>query len=247
MKEWRLVKRHVPAEITLLCDSHHRQAGAGMIPKRAVLHADANPRNIETAKSQPLPLWFSGNEIDIRLGGCTFHAQGSPLSFYPIVVDSTPLIAVRQEENRLLFDLTLKSQIDEKPYVQIVENELVYRTIAYDIEFVKNRLSFSGGDAVDIVFVPEKNLLAINGTFFHEGITVVAQANLLSVPGTFTFVNQRFEHMGVSVGHSQNPKLGKSMHFDMPKSSPLRYWWKHPNIPAPSGIFVENLNFRSHP
>jgi trigger factor len=37
MEEWAKVKRHDAEEITLLCDRHHREKTAGLLPKAVII------------------------------------------------------------------------------------------------------------------------------------------------------------------------------------------------------------------
>jgi hypothetical protein len=56
MLGWANVQRHVAAEITLLCDKHHREKTGGLLPLAAVQAADQDPHNLRSGMSAPYSL-----------------------------------------------------------------------------------------------------------------------------------------------------------------------------------------------
>ena len=59
---WANVKRHVAEEITLLCDQHHREKTAGLLPIEKVREANKMPHNLREGVSKPYDLHYSGVE-----------------------------------------------------------------------------------------------------------------------------------------------------------------------------------------
>lgn len=47
------VQRHEAEEITLLCDRHHREVTAGLLPRNEVIAANGAPFNHRTGVSKP--------------------------------------------------------------------------------------------------------------------------------------------------------------------------------------------------
>ena len=50
---WANVHRHLAGEITLLCDQHHREKGAGLLPNEVIIEANRIPHNLKTGVSKP--------------------------------------------------------------------------------------------------------------------------------------------------------------------------------------------------
>src|SRR5215470_1873155 len=58
MLGWANVERHEAAEITLLCDQHHRERTNGLLPIEAVKQANTDPINFKTGLAKPYDLHF---------------------------------------------------------------------------------------------------------------------------------------------------------------------------------------------
>jgi hypothetical protein len=71
---WANVQRHLAEEITLLCDQHHREKGAGLLPNEVIIEANRRPHNLKTGVSKPYDLHYSGSECEIVMGGNCFKA-----------------------------------------------------------------------------------------------------------------------------------------------------------------------------
>src|SRR4030042_2333444 len=54
MLGWAKVPRPVTEEITLMCDQHHRERTAGLLPIEAVSEANANPYNLRGEYQNPM-------------------------------------------------------------------------------------------------------------------------------------------------------------------------------------------------
>ena len=75
MLGWANTHTHVSEEITLLCDQHHREKTAGLLPIEVVREADANPFNLRSGSSKPYDLHFSGDSCEAILGSNTLTFQ----------------------------------------------------------------------------------------------------------------------------------------------------------------------------
>ena len=108
LEEWAKVKRHVTEEITLLCDQHHREKTAKLLPKEVVREANSNPFNLKKGVSKQYDLHFSGKEAEITIGGniftCEDHGYGTAI--IPISVDGTPLVGFVLGDRHLLLNLS---------------------------------------------------------------------------------------------------------------------------------------------
>jgi hypothetical protein len=61
-------RKHEEDNLTLLCDSHHREATAGFLTLEQVAAANASPYNVVHGVSAPFALHFSGTEFNVEIG-----------------------------------------------------------------------------------------------------------------------------------------------------------------------------------
>src|SRR5688500_9951585 len=85
INEWAKFKRHNAADIVLLCNNHHREAGARLLPEKEIRNARLHPYNGNKDRSTDLSLWYGGDTCIVKLGNCRFTAfSGAPLHFIPL-------------------------------------------------------------------------------------------------------------------------------------------------------------------
>ncbi len=135
------VKRHVEKEITLLCDQHHREKTSGLLPIDVVLEANEHPYNLRNGVSKPYDLHFSGISCNVILGNNLFYSRymGYGTVMVPVSVDNISLIQFTLGDKHLLLTMNIFDE-SNKPILQIDENQLVYSTSPWDIEFVGRNL-----------------------------------------------------------------------------------------------------------
>jgi hypothetical protein len=59
---------HVPSELTLLCDDHHREKTVAFLPNQRVIEANQRPFNIINGVTAPHSLRYSGREFSLVIG-----------------------------------------------------------------------------------------------------------------------------------------------------------------------------------
>lgn len=174
MEEWAVVKRHIASEITLLCDQHHREKTAGLLPKEEVRRCNENPINLQNDKSAKYNLYFSGTNSEIWVGSNSLVSEylSDDSELNAIIVDGLPLIQMKVVDQHLLLNLTF---FDEENNVtaQIVENELIYSTSPWDIELIGTTLTIReqrGKILLRIEFNPPNKIVISSGRLI-KGIT----------------------------------------------------------------------------
>src|SRR5450759_3186045 len=109
LKGWANVKEHVAADITLLCDRHHREKTGGMLPLEEVVRANADPYNLRTGVSAPYDLHYSGETCEAVVGGNTFTTtdRGYGTIMIPVSIDGIPVLGFVLADGHLLLNLVL--------------------------------------------------------------------------------------------------------------------------------------------
>jgi len=206
-----VVKEHDPKKITLLCDGHHRRAGAKLLPVNDVLAADRDPLNRKNGKSGPDALFYSGDQIEVVFGGgFTLGLQGTPFDIYPLVIDGIPIIRARTEGSQLLIDLSVRSTEDTE-VLSIRENELVYSTDSWDVEFVGRTLTVRAGAGdvrLEIRFEPPAKISIVRGFLFGKSTALRIKPNEMTVVNDLNKIQQsRIEGVRAKVGLAINGSL----------------------------------------
>ena len=179
MEEWAEVKRHVADEITLLCDQHHREKTAKLLPKEVVKEANSNPYNLREGVSKPYNLHFSGKEAEISVGGnvftCVDHGYGTAM--FPISIDGTPILAFILGDGHLLLNLVLFDEFNQ-PVLHIKNNQLFYSVIPWDIQLVGTTLTVREAHKkvlIEINFSPPNKVTITRGRFMRNGVEILVR------------------------------------------------------------------------
>lgn len=132
---------HVAAELTLLCPEHHRDKTHHRLDLATVLAANAGPFNLRNDASGAKRLEFHGGSCAIWLGDNVSTAQlKDGQAMVAIGVDGIPLVGFGVWQGRLVSMLNLFNEYNEL-VLQIVENELRYHSLPWDIRFEGNLLT----------------------------------------------------------------------------------------------------------
>ena len=182
---WAKVRRHVAAEIALLCDNHHRAKTSGFLPNARVVAANANPLNLQTGVTKPYGLEYSGNEFKMSIGSCSFDGSGnvSDVTAEAIRIDRQPLLWVRYEDNHILLNLHVYNSRGEL-ILQIADNELVLNVHSWDIEIVGTRLVIreaSRNVLFDVLFSPPAGVHVRRGRFLYNGVEVLVNSRWVAI------------------------------------------------------------------
>jgi hypothetical protein len=170
MAGWANVHRHEAAEITLLCDRHHREKTGGLLPIAAVRAADADPFNRRMGVSAPYALHYAGDECGVVIGSNSFSAS-TQSDLAAVMVDGIPLVGFRFEDGHYLLNVLLFNEANEL-VLQVADNELVYSSQPWDIELVGTRLILRAGAGsifIDINFRPPNGLAIERGRLLCNG------------------------------------------------------------------------------
>lgn len=219
MLEWAEVQRHEAEEITLLCRQHHGEKTNGLLPKETVLEANKNPYNLRAGVSKNLFLHYSGNDVQLALSNSTFSFNGlSDNSFFaPLVVDGLAVVGFRVESGRLLLQFLAFNELNV-PILQIVDNELVYRTEQWDIEWVGQKLTIREGHRkilLQLVFEPPNIIRITKGRILLNGIEILIGSDYIFCSNNscfFSSISTINCAVGLAIG-DPTPQAGAGMVF----------------------------------
>ncbi len=186
---WAEVERHEPEEITLLCDTHHREKTSGLLPQEDVLEANANPYNLREGVSKPYDLHYAGDECEIVIGSNRFTTrdQGYGTAIIPVAIDGAPMVGFILADGHLLLNLLIFDENNDL-VLQIKNNQLFYSVEPWDIEFIGRNLIVREAKRkflVDITFTPPNRVQIDRGLFLRNGV------ELLIRPDHLLLVNSR--------------------------------------------------------
>jgi trigger factor len=182
MLGWANVQRHVAAEITLLCDKHHREKTGGLLPLAAVQAADQDPHNLRSGMSAPYSLHFSGDVCNALIGSNEMSASTGS-DFVAVMIDGVPLVGFRFEDGHYLLNVLLFDATNEL-VLQIADNELVYSSGPWDVEFVSTRLVLRAAAReifVDMVFEPPNRVRLERGRLLFNGMELLLRPDFVLV------------------------------------------------------------------
>jgi len=209
---WANVYRHVANEITLLCDQHHREKGAGLLTATAVETANQSPHNLRAGASKPYDLHYSGDECEVTIGGNSFSAKdaGYGTVLLPVSVDDTPLLAFILGDGHLMLNLNLFDEYNQL-VLQIKNNQLMQSGSPWDIQFVGHNLVVREAERrilVDISFEPPGRILVQRGRFLKNGVEILVRPDRVVIANngaTFAGTRARNWPGGVLIGPHDKP------------------------------------------
>ncbi|HVL23463.1 MAG TPA: hypothetical protein VM450_05225, partial [Thermomicrobiales bacterium] len=186
------VRRHRPDEITLLCDRHHRERTAGLLPVEAVIKANGAPYNLRAGASKPYDLHYSGSECEAIIGGNRFTTSdaGEGTVMIPVSVDGRPLIYFVLSNGHILLNVDVCDQRNRQMLL-IHNNELVYSTSPWDIELVGRRLVVRealGRFLIDMVFEVPNKIVIERGKLFFNGVQILIRRNHILIENNETTI-----------------------------------------------------------
>lgn len=183
--EWSIVKKHETENLVLLCSDHHKMVTNGMIHESYIIQAEKNPYNLAKGKSLNLPLFFNGDSCKLFLCFNCFNVDfKNKINFLnALIVDGIPLISFKHENNQLLLNVNLYDE-SNNCILTILDNELVYSTLSWDIEFVGSVLTIRdkpGKFIIQIEFKPPNTVFIERGLFYYMGTKILIDHNGVSV------------------------------------------------------------------
>jgi hypothetical protein len=177
MLGWANVRQHVAAEITLLCDRHHRERTGGLLPIEAVREANANPFSLREGVSAPYDLHFSGTACEVEIGSNRFSFESSAQQAFtiPVGIDGIPLLGFVLDDGHLLLHLLLFDEFNS-PVLQIVNNQLIYSVSPWDIQLIGRTLIVRDSPRlvlIDLTFEVPNRILVTRGRFLCNGVELL--------------------------------------------------------------------------
>jgi hypothetical protein len=193
MLEWAVVKRHKENEITLLCRKHHGMKTGGLLPIVDVKEANDRPYNMQTGLSKNVTMSYSGKDISFFLGNTCFKYQNLAHGSFvaPIVIDGLVMVGFRAENNKLLLSFSAFDEVN-KPILIIEDNELVYDTTQWDIEWIAQTLTIrerKGKIILQLRFEPPGVVRFLKGRFLRNGVEILVGKNYFFNTNKKTFIS----------------------------------------------------------
>lgn len=211
---WAETERHNANEITLLCDKHHREKTAKLLPNEMVIEANKNPHNLRQGVSKPYDLHYSGSECETNIGSVIFTTkdEGYGTQIIPICIDDTPVVGFIMSDGHLLLTLNL-FDYNNNFVLRIVNNQLIYSVSPWDIEFVGRNLIIREAMRnifIDITFEAPNRIIINRGRFILNGVEVEIKPEFVNVTNGIKTSNMRVENFqaGLVLGRNQNQLVG---------------------------------------
>lgn len=209
---WANVRRHVADEITLLCDQHHREKGAGLLTTTMVEASNQSPHNLRAGVSKPYDLHYSGDECEVTIGGNSFSTKdaGYGTVLLPISVDGIPLLAFILGDGHLMLNLNLFDEHNQL-VLQIKNNQLIQSVLPWDLQFIGHNLVVRDAERkilVDISFEPPSRIVIQRGRFLRNGVEILVWPDRVVIANngaTFTGMRARNWPGGVLIGPHDKP------------------------------------------
>jgi hypothetical protein len=173
---------HVAANITLLCDAHHKEATNRLLTVEQITQANLTPYNLQHGVSSPYGLHFQGTAFDCVIGGNRFSSKlrdrERATGAIAISVDDIDLVWFRIDSSgRLFFNATVFDQ-NNLPLLLIRENALAYRIDTWDIEFKTRTLTVREAARkilLEIEFIPPHEVAIHRARLLCNGVEILVR------------------------------------------------------------------------
>lgn len=189
---WANVHEHVPEDITLLCDQHHKEVTNGLLPREKVIAANNAPFNLRMGKSKNMLLHFEGSSCDINIGGNYFNTNvvGDYTESIAIIVDGIPLIGFIMQDEQLLLNINLFDEYNQE-VLRIVNNQLFYSTSPWDIQLVGKTLTIrekARQFLIRFTFEPPNKIIIDKGRFLCNGVEILVDTDKILITNNNTLI-----------------------------------------------------------
>ena len=220
------VHEHDPDNLVLLCPGHHAEKTKGFLSYEAVAEANENPRNRQTGESFPFGLRYGGGHCEAIIGGSrhVWPDLEDGVITMPLLVDDTPIVAFRAEDERLLLTVQLFNE-DNELLVQVVDNELVFSADQWDVEFVGRELTVRHAPReifVAIKFDPPGRVVLERAHIWRNGVELdITPQRTLIVNNNCVIAGGSAERCQVGLGVGDLPEgLGGAIFMDCGPRAP---------------------------
>jgi trigger factor len=177
----------------LLCDKHHREKTAGLLPPTEVKAANAAPHNLRNGVSKPYDLHFNGDAAEIHIGGNRFTCKnaGYGTAMAPLLVDGIALVGAVIGDDHLLLNLAVFDEFNNE-ILHIKNNQLLYKPDPWDIQLVGTTLTVREAQRkilIEIEFRPPNRLDIVRGRFLCNGVEILVRPEHILVTNNNTFIS----------------------------------------------------------
>lgn len=213
-------KQHIAAELTLLCDKHHKEVTNSLLTDQQVNAANSGPFNVQRGISSPYALNFQGDEFTCVIGGNQFTGairdENNVAVLVPISIDDIDLIwfAITPDGN-LFFNANIFDDCN-LPLLTIVGNVLAYRTETWDIVFQGNTLTVREAARkifFEVAFEPPNQITINRARLLCNGVEILVRESHIFVANSGNLlVRNKVENcaIGLQIGRNQRG-LGSAM------------------------------------
>ncbi len=224
MQGFAQVQRHVPEEITLLCDLHHRERTSGLLPLSEVARADANPFNMRQGVSKPYNLHFSGSECEVFIGNNRFTTSdgGYGTQMIVAIVDGIPLLGFVLTDGHLLLNVNIFDEYNSV-VLRIDNNELIQSSSPWDIELVGRNLVLresARNILLDITFDVPNRITINRGRLLCNGVEIIIRPDHVLLTNNNTLISGStvlHTPLGLVIGDRSNVGAGAFYFPNIPR------------------------------
>lgn len=145
--DFAVVGEHDPANLNLLCPTHHQLKTNGIISRSAIAKKALNPANKSKDRSSTgLPLEMSSSQMifDIGTNVYVMSDPGNNDSFEAIRISDQPMVAAAWEDGWLKVSMRLTDECGVT-LVEVVDGELFANTRLWDFELIGQKLTIRSG------------------------------------------------------------------------------------------------------
>jgi hypothetical protein len=181
-------ENNVAANITLLCDRHHKEATNRLLAPEQVADANKQPYNLQHGTSSPYGLHFQGKSFHCVVGGNTFSSRlrdhENATQAIAISIDDTDLLWFRIDHSGNLFLTANIFDENNLPLLVIRENELMYRPATWDVEFKGRKLTLREAARkilFEIEFKPPQEVAVERARLLCNGIEILVRRSHIFV------------------------------------------------------------------
>ena len=181
-------RRHLSANINLLCPLHHSLKSKGQLSEQAVARQALVPVNTSRDRTTGFPLQLTSSKIVFELGDSFYRHDfdvGSDL-FRAIQIREKLVMGARRESGWLLLDLAL-SDLQDNDLIRVDRGEVTFTTSLTDLQIVGRRVSVrhKSQDVIDIEIVGDGHIRIRRGIFASGGLTLVVDGESAELRGYY--------------------------------------------------------------
>jgi trigger factor len=212
MVPYEKVQCHEADNLTLLCPTHHAQVPK-LLTDEQVAEANENPYCVKHGISSPFGLNFEGQSFECTIGSNTFLSAAKTdeglTAVIPISVDDFDLIAAFFDaDGRLYLSAAILDEFN-LPILRIHENQIVYATDGWDIEFTGSVLVLREAARkilLNIEFKPPNAILIERARLLCNGVEIVVRPDHVFIANSQSLLVENTTEgraIGVQVGRNE--------------------------------------------